>query len=284
MKDVETYSGSTAVEKPLTPIVASQADVLDGIDMQNAPPLRGYVRFIAKPGADTLLEIDPARKNPLYVQWQYGLGRAAVFTSDAKSRWAQAWVTWPGFDKFWINVSRDLLAHTDPSKATAEYDAANGNLRVAYQLAAETPEPATVPEIFVLGPNGFRKPVEVRRTAPRLYEGRLHIGSLTGLFRIRPFAESAAFPEVGLYRQQPELEDHGTNEALLRTISAFTGGTYNPRLADVFNTGGRRNSAVWQLWPFFIALAIALSLAELITRKWSGIMSRFRYVSVDPNA
>ncbi len=276
LKDVETYTGATAIEKPLTPIVASQADVLNGIDIQNAPPLRGYVRFVAKPGAETLLEIDPARKNPLYVRWQYGLGRAAVFTSDAKSRWAQAWVTWPGFDKFWINVSRDLLMHTDPSKATAEYDAANGDLRVEYRLGNEIPEPRAIPEIFVIGPDGFREPVDVKKTADRLYEGRLHIGSVTGLFRIRPLSESLAFPEVGLYRQQPELEDRGTNQSLLRAISGFTGGTYNPRLADVFHTGGRRNSVVWQLWPFFIVLAIAFSLAELITRKWSGIMSRFR--------
>jgi hypothetical protein len=96
------------------------------------------------------------------------------------------------------------------------------------------------------------------------------------LFRIRPLSESVPLPEVGLYRQQPELEDHGTNESLLKAIASFTGGTFNPPLSDVFNTGGRRTSAVWQLWPAFIALAIALSLAELITRKWSGILSRFR--------
>ena len=276
LKDVETYTGSTAVEKPLTPIVSRPSDVLDGVDMRNAPPSARLRPVRIQARADTVLEIDPVKKNPLFVSWQYGLGRAAVFTSDAKSRWAEAWVNWPGFDKFWINVSRDLLMHSNPSKATAEYDPSNGDLRVHYQLAADTPEPAAIPAIYVLGPHGFRKPVDVTRTARGLYDGRLHIGPLTGLFRVRPVAESIAFPEVGLYREQPEFEDHGVNSRLLETISSFTGGTYNPPLSDIFNTGGRRNSTVWQLWPAFLALAIALQIAELITRKWSGILSRFR--------
>ncbi len=93
LKDVQDYSGSTAVEKPLTPIVERKAEILDGVGIDAAPPLKGYVRFAAKPEADTVLAIDQEKKDPLYVRWQYGLGRAAVFASDAKSRWAESWVT-----------------------------------------------------------------------------------------------------------------------------------------------------------------------------------------------
>ena len=58
--------------------------------MENAPALQGYARFKAKADAQTLLQIDQPRRDPLLVRWQYGLGRAAVFASDAKSRWAEA--------------------------------------------------------------------------------------------------------------------------------------------------------------------------------------------------
>ncbi len=276
LKDVETYSGSTAVEKSLTPIVAEKADVLEDVGIETAPALRGYTRFTVKPGAQTLLQIDAARKDPLYVRWQYGLGRAAVFTSDAKSRWAEAWIDWPGFDKFWTNTTRDLLMHTSPSEGTAEFDMANSDLVVHYRLAAETPEPPSVPEIFVLGVDNFRRPVEVRKVATRLYQGRLHIGSATGLFRIRPVTDSLAFPEIGLYRQQPELEDYGANESLLKTIASFTNGRFNPPVSEIFHTGGRTNSVDWPLWPACLAFAIALTIAELIARKWSGLTDRFR--------
>ena len=135
LKDVQDYTGSTAVEKPLVPIVDTKAEVIDGLNLDSAPALRGYTRFIAKPDAQTLLSIDPQKKDPLFVRWQYGLGRAAVFTSDAKSRWAQAWINWPGYDKFWINISRDLLPHFRVSDADASLDSSNGDLVVTYRLS-----------------------------------------------------------------------------------------------------------------------------------------------------
>jgi uncharacterized membrane protein/uncharacterized protein YegL len=276
LKDVEDYSGSTAVERSLTPIVDRKAEVLDGVGVESAPALKGYARYAAKPGAETILSINEQKKDPLYVRWQYGLGRAAVFTSDAKSRWAQAWVAWPGFDKFWINIARDLLTHTDPSEASAQFDAANDDILVSYRLASETPEPDRIPQIFVMGPNGFEKPIQVRKTAVGLYTGRLHVGPVGGLFRIRPVSESNAFPEVGLYRQQEELQDYGSNDGLLTQISNLTGGRFNPAPDSVFDAGGRSVYDTWQLWPLMLGLAIALTLAELIARKWSGLIQGFK--------
>ena len=276
LKDVQEYSGSTAVEKPLNPLVEHDAEVLRDVGMENAPPLKGYARYIAKLEAETILSIDAVKKDPLYVRWQYGLGRAAIFASDAKSRWAENWVAWPGFDKFWINVSRDLLTHANRSEASAQFDTANDDILVTYHVGAGVPEPATVPPIFVLGPNGFQKTIDVQRTAPRLYSGRLHIGLTEGLFRIRPVNETSAFPEVGLYRQQEELQDYGSNEALLAQISALTGGRFRPSVDTIFDSGGRTIYTKWQLWPMFLALAIAFNVAELVIRKWSGIGGRFR--------
>jgi uncharacterized protein YegL len=271
LKDVETYSSSTAVEKALTPIVAAKSDVLDGVDMEHAPALRGYARYIAKPGSETLLAINGARRDPLYTVWQYGLGRAAVFASDAKSRWAENWINWEGFDKFWLNAARDLFAHTRMVEASAEYDGANGDLLVNYELSSAAHEPLVAPPMYVLGPNNFERAIELKKTSARGWQGRLHIGAQTGLFRIRPETDSAVFPEIGIYRHQPELEERGTNEALLRQISQATGGRYNPPLADIFESGGRRIYTPWQLWPLCLALALALTIAELVIRKWAGL-------------
>ena len=272
LKDVQDYSGTTTVEKPLTPMIERQAEILDGVAMNTAPALKGYARFTAKPTAETILSIDQDRRDPLYLRWQYGLGRAAVFTSDAKSRWAESWVTWPGFDTFWINVARDLLAHTNQSEASAQFDTGTNEISVTYHLADGIAEPASPPEIFVMGPNRFQKPINVQRAASRVYQGRLHIGRLRGLFRIRPMNESAAFPEIGLYRQEEELQDYGSNEALLAQISNFTGGRVNPAPTSIFDAPGKTIYTSWQLWPMFLSFAIALTIAELIVRKWSGLV------------
>ena len=45
--------------------------------------------------------------------WRYGLGQAAAFTSDAKSRWAAEWLTWPGYGKFWAQLVRGVMRKSD---------------------------------------------------------------------------------------------------------------------------------------------------------------------------
>ena len=273
LKDVMEHTGSTAVEKTLNPIVAKNVEILDGVGMETAPALKGYVKYIAKPTSDTILKID--QKEPLLVRWQYGLGRAVVFASDAKSRWAADWVAWKGFDKLWTNIFRDLLPHAQTGEAKAEYDSASGDLIVNYQIGKDVDEPKKLPNIFVFGPNGFQRPVPVTKLGDKSYRGKLHIGQLQGLFRIRPLEESRAFPEVGYYRQEQEMLDYGSNQFLLRSISEFTRGRFNPAPKQVFDAGGRSQASSLRLWPGLLALAIALNLAELIMRKGRAVLDSF---------
>ena len=270
LRDVEEHTGVTAVEKSIVPRVVKPAEILDGVGMESVPALRGYVRFQARPTSDTILEAD--RGDPLFVRWQYGLGRAAVFTSDAKNRWAVDWVSWPGFDRLWANIFRDLLPHAPPSEATADFDRANNDLVIDYRLSRSVPEPDTVPDIYVFGPNGFQTPLKVGKVAAGHYRGRLPIGQNQGLFRVRPLAESRAFPEVGFYRQEDEMLEYGNNVDLLRQIAAATGGHFNPSPRAVFDAGGRSVRATMDLWPGLLALAVLMNLAELVARKWKGVL------------
>jgi len=274
LRDVEEHTGVTAVEKSIKPRIVKQAEILDGVGMENAPVLRGYVRFQARPTSDTILAAD--RDDPLLVRWQYGLGRAAVFTSDAKNRWAVNWVTWPGFDRLWANIFRDLLPHAPLSETTADFDRASNELVVDYRLSRSVEEPRTTPDIFAFGPNGFQAPLKVSKVAAGHYRGRLAIGQNQGLFRVRPVAESRAFPEVGFYRQEDEMLEYGNNEPLLRQIAAATGGRFRPSPREVFDAGGRSIRSTMELWPGLLALAILLNLAELILRKWKGVLEALR--------
>lgn len=270
LKDVMEFTGSTAIEKAITPVIERQAEILEGVGMESAPALKGYTKFIAKPTAETILSID--QKDPLLARWQYGLGRSVVFASDAKSRWAGAWVSWKGFDRFWGNVLRDILPHAQAGEAGTTYDPASGDLMVTYRLGRTIEDPKKIPAIFVLGPADFRQPVEVKKTGEGLYQGRVRIGAAQGLFRVRPVEDSRLFPEVGYYRQEVELADYGSNEALLRQIAGFTGGRYAPDPAKVFVSGGRSVPSTTRLWPGLLGIAVLLNLLELVLRKWRGIL------------
>ena len=147
------------------------------------------------------------------------------------------------------------------------YDSASGDLVVDYQLGHNVPEPRQLPAVFAMGPSGFQKPLALTKVAEGRFRGRVAIGQKQGLFRVRPLEESRAFPEVGFYRPEQELEDHGSNEFLLREVSRFTGGRFNPSPKDVFDAGGRSIASSMRLWPGLLALAIALNLVELFLRK-----------------
>ncbi len=119
LRDVMEHTGTTAVEKPLAAQVAKQTEILDGLNIESAPPLKGYVRFEAKPSAETILRFD--KREPLLVRWQYGLGRSAVFTSDAKTRWAA--------ELGYLERLRQVLDQSEPRSAAA-YAGGRGNGRV----------------------------------------------------------------------------------------------------------------------------------------------------------
>jgi uncharacterized protein YegL len=274
LKDVQEHTGNTAIEKAIKADVKHPSDLLDKVDIEHAPDLLGYVRFDLKPTADEVLSVDKA--DPLLAQWQYGLGRTAVFASDAKSRWAASWVSWNGFDRLWTNVFRDLLPHGNESEAVARYDGANEELVVDYQTSTHGGEPAAIPDLYAIGPGDFRKPMEVSRISPGAYRARVRIGALQGLFRVRPLNDSRAFPEVGLYRQESELSDYGSNDALLRSIAQTTGGRFNPVARQMFDSGGRYIEGTVRLWPALLAVAILLNLIELTLRKWRGIVESIR--------
>lgn len=268
VKDVMEHTGSTTVERPVETKVIKKADILAGVPIDSAPALKGYVRFKQKPGADLILQVD--KEDPLLSRWQYGLGRAAVFASDAKSRWAEAWVSWPGYDRFWANVTRDLLPHASEGEAMVTHDAANGALAVDYRLAAHVPEPKVVPPVFVIGPEGFRARVAMEKVAAGHYRGTIPIGNRTGLFRVRPLEDSRAFPETGLYLPEPELAVYGNNSSLLRQVAEFTGGRFMPEPAEVFRSTGRSVVSRLNLWPGLLGLAILLNLAEIAWRRLRG--------------
>jgi secreted protein with Ig-like and vWFA domain len=275
LKDVQEHTGTTTVEKPLqAEATAQKATLLEGVDLKSAPPLAGYVRFEARPDAEQVLTID---RDPLLVRWQNGLGRAAVFTSDAKNRWAADWLKWKDFDRFWTNVVRDLLPQAPETEAVADYDPATGALVVNYSLgrAEDKDTKAVAPELFALGPDGFRQPMQVAKIANGRYRARVSIGERQGLFRVRPLVESRQFPEVGLYRSEAEMTDFGSNERLLRQISSATGGRFRPAPGQVFDNAGRSTAASLALWPGLLLAAVILNLCSLLTRKWKGVRTWF---------
>ncbi len=272
LKDVMEHTGTSVTEREFVPYSEREFELLAGLDLTEPGPLLGWVKFETKPAAETVLQA--AEGDPLLVRWQYGLGRSAVFTSDAKDRWATNWVAWDGFDTFWSNALRDILPRAAPTDTETEYDAASDEIVVRYRPSRE-PDAASVPELFAIGPPGYRH-VTSPKPASGGYEARFPAEGRYGLFRIRPAELSRAFPETAFYRENSELRRYGSDAELLRSIAAATGGRANPAPENLFDTGGRTVTRWMDLWPLLLALAIVLNLVELVARKgWLPILGRW---------
>ena len=272
LKDVMEHTGTSVTEREFVPTAEQDFEILRGLDLSEPGPLLGWVKFETKPEAETLLWA--ADEDPLFVRWQYGLGRAAVFASDAKDRWATNWVGWDGFDTFWANALRDILPRSPETATQTEYAQAHDEIVVRY-LPSVRDDIADPPEVFALGPEGYRRVATPKPTGDG-YEVRFPAEGRHGLFRIRPAAGSRAFPETAHYRENSELLRYGANEDLMRSIAAATGGRSNPSPEELFVSDGRTIGRWMSLWPILLVLAIALNLVELLARKgWLPVLGRW---------
>jgi uncharacterized membrane protein len=115
-KETVAASKSAINEQPFLPQVVRPSRVLDNINFEEAPFLLGYVVTRPKPTSELVLASEA--RDPLLAWWRYGLGMTVAFTSDAKSRWAAEWLTWPGYSKFWAQLVRHAMRKSE-AKATA---------------------------------------------------------------------------------------------------------------------------------------------------------------------
>ncbi len=105
LQETALAGGDYLVEEEFVPAVVHP----DARCLSVATPLfHGYVAATAKPLAEVLLLTH--REHPLLARWQYGLGRAAAFTSDTWGMWSEELLHHPGFADLWA----DLLAWITP--------------------------------------------------------------------------------------------------------------------------------------------------------------------------
>jgi hypothetical protein len=79
-----------------------------------------------------------------------------------------------------------------------------------------------------------------------------------------------------VYLEEAELADYGSNPALLKQLSALTGGRFAPSPRQIFEHPGRSVPRTWRLWPALLTLALLLNLVELVMRKGPGVAESLR--------
>ncbi|MBC7321389.1 VWA domain-containing protein, partial [bacterium] len=264
-----TKSRPYLTEKPFNPILNSYVEFLEGID--KLPTMLGYVSTSIKPKAKQLMSA--LDNEPLLAYWRYGLGKVLVFTSDSGKRWANKWVSYPSFSKFWSQAVRWLgqdVSSYYVSISTSErskevdivVDAFDYNGRFVNFLDGT---------FKVLSPSGDLIKGDLIQKDSGRYYGKVKVRE-EGIYSLSVELSRGNMIINGLggfyVPISKELRDVESNNSLLYSIAEVTGGRVLNSPKDVFDEKIRGfNIEYIDVWQFVLLLSGILFLSELVLRK-----------------
>jgi Mg-chelatase subunit ChlD len=270
-KETVTASKSAINEQPFNPIVARPSQVIADIKFDDSPFLLGYVTTRPKPTSELILTTE--KGDPLLAWWRYGLGMTVAFTSDAKSRWAAEWLSWPGYSKFWAQVVRHAMRKSDAKGVFVQVDQKDGVAKVTLDAVKTDGKylNEAAAELTVIEPRGGEKKMAMTQTAPGRYVGEFPIDK-TGTYHLsltqqtkgqQPLQQSRGL----VVNYDDELRIRPTDEAWLESVARASGGTFRPEPESVFAADERSASRPVPLWPYLLMVAAVIFLADVALRR-----------------
>jgi len=275
--ETQLASNSTVVDQPFKPLLTDPGhETAQQIDWKNVPQLGGYVATTAKAGAEQVLISH--WEDPVLATWRYGLGRAAAFTSDTNPRWAQQWLNWRDFNKFWSQLTRWTLRSGSNENLSATVTRRDGHGEVTIEAIDSKGAFINLldTQVGVVSPNRERSVIELEQIAPGRYRGKFPAAQegvyLVGMAQRLDNSELGSQLSGLVVPYAQELRELGVDETALKEISGMTGGGAISTPQDVFQKDRRPFRASVQLLPWLVALAALILIIEIAMRRMrSGI-------------
>ncbi len=260
---------SSLVEEPFLAVPSAKSPITAGLDWAQSPLLLGYNATKPKPTADLLLATE--RGEPLLAVWRYGLGQTAAFTSDAKSRWAAEWLTWPGYGKLWTQLVRGLMRKTDQS--SFQVTTSEVGRRLELTIDAIKPDGTYRNQMPVsvnsLGPDGVSQTIAAVQEGPGQYRASFELPEEgTSIFSV----SSPDLPDGGYVfghtRSYPrEYLRTETNETYLHTLASIGRGQFAPKPAEIFAAPTTTSHSHRDLTNAFLIAALVLLPLDIWLRR-----------------
>ncbi|HWN95161.1 MAG TPA: glutamine amidotransferase [Methylomirabilota bacterium] len=276
IKETMVILKSAIYEEPFRPKLVAPSEVVRGIGGDEYPTLHGYVSTQPKPRAEVPLHTH--KGDPLLAHWQYGLGRAVAFTSDAKPKWARMWMDWDKYRQFWTQVAQWSLRRVENADFTTEVNIDKGEGVISVEALDKDGNYQNFLNLqtVVVSPKGERQTVRLEQTGPGHYETRFptkEIGAYSlNLMDVRDGKVAGQQFLGASVNYSPEFNDTVPNLHLLQQIAETSGGKMlplepatpedNPFLHDRKKTFQPRD-----LWEFLLKLAICLFPLDVGVRR-----------------
>jgi hypothetical protein len=123
------------------------------------------------------------------------------------------------------------------------------------------------PQVRVIGPDQKLASVDLPQVGPGSYESRVHMDKDdTYVFR------AAVDGSVGTtrtleYSYPAEYHFYPPDIQKLKTISAATGGKFQPEPGEIFNPNGESREYPTPLWPWLAATVLGLFIIDILLRR-----------------
>lgn len=290
-------------------------EALTGISGE-LPRIRGFVLTERKDSP--LVEVPLLSPKPaepenasLLATWNYGLGRTAVFTTDAGKRWASDWVGSPNYEQFFSQLVRwTMRTQNDDGKYSVATQVKDGRVQVI--LNAKDSEDNFLNFLDVnataFGPDLAPINVPLRQQAPGRYVGEF-VPESSGSYML------SILPGTG--RQVlttgvnlPFSDEYRIRQANMRLIEQLAegkpqggeSGKVLPELSDsemetllgfdTYRTGLPPARSLKDIWPLALLLGATLFFADVFVRrvavdfgwpirKLAGLLSRRKASEAD---
>lgn len=267
-------------EETFTPSFDMPSELLQ--EVSALPPLDGYVVTSPKDLATQALVTE--WDDPLLAHWRHGLGKAAAFTSDAKTRWAPAWVAWDGFAQFWAQTVRWALRESQSPNYQVATEIAGGRGRVVVDAMDDAGNYRNFLDFdtVVLGPDFEPLTLDMRQVAPGRYEATFPAGRV-GTYMVSMTAEDretegAEFLTTGVsLSYSPEYGTSRSNTPFLERLSEASGGRLvrDPSVYTPWERTMLPERRPRPVWPLLLLLAALLLPVDVFVRRvymsWSDV-------------
>jgi uncharacterized membrane protein len=274
VKEAAVILKSAIFEEPFKPQLAVASEVVQGISAAEYPTLYGYVSTTPKTRAE--IPLLSQKGDPILAHWQYGLGRAVAFTSDAKARWAKDWLAWDRYRQFWIQIAQWSLRRVENAEFSTDISVDQGQGHVLVEALDEKGDYRNFVNLqaVVVDPKGEQQTVRLKQTGPGRYESDFPtraIGPyLLNIMEIQDGRLVGAQVVGTSINYSPEFNDATPNLSLLRRLAESGGG----RLLDPATPGDnpffhdrQRTFQPQDLWPWLLQFAVLLFVLDVGVRR-----------------
>jgi hypothetical protein len=277
--------------------VVSPENELSGIDA--LPPITGYMLTTIK--QNPLVEVlaatprQPQPNSTIMASWTYGLGRAAVLTTDIGQRWATTWPAWSDYDKLLLQlVRRSMRSHDANERLALSTEHRDGKIRLVVTALDRADEHLNYLSLSAVAvrPDGTVEEHTLEQTAPGRYLTSIEAGEPGNYFlSVSGGANTAPLRTAVEVLQTAEFDRLKSNESLLEGLASRKPADGEPGsvisstkgLADademlkvnVFRPGVAPAISRSRIWPLVLLAASLIFLGDVVCRR---VMISFGWV------